>query len=170
MARATVSKRRTKLRTANDPIKVRGFFRLNIIEDIDGRPRVVGDSGWVPNLITNEGFRSFLARTLGAIASSSQIGFAALGTGAAPIATDTSLANELTDAATMRMAVTAATSSTSKAVIFTFTLNSGITTGSHNISNVGLFAASVTNAGTCFAGNTYTSSALATNQAVNGTY
>jgi hypothetical protein len=156
----------------SDALKIRGVYRIKIgLPDKNGRIRKVqGDSGWHTNLITNEGFRSFLARTLGALASSSQIGFAALGTGGAPIAADTSLAGELTDAATMRMAVTAVTSSTSKAVTFTFTLNSGITTGSHNISNVGLFAASVTNAGTLFAGNTYTSSALATNQAVNGTY
>jgi len=161
-----------KISRVSDGLKIRGIYHIRIVEPTGkrGRPRVVGDSGWNDNLITNEGFRSFLARTLGAIASSSQIGFAALGTGGAPIAADTSLSGELTDATTMRMAVTAVTSSTSKAVTFMFTLNSGITTGSHNISNVGLFAASVTNAGTLFAGNTYTSSALATNQAVNGTY
>src|SRR6185369_11055557 len=97
-----------KISGVSDGLKIRGIYHIRIVEPIGkrGRPRVVGDSGWNDNLITNEGFRSFLACTLGAIASSSQIGFAVLGTGGALIAADTSLSGELTDAATMRMAVT----------------------------------------------------------------
>lgn len=170
MTANTKSKGRTKKRGVTSKVGVRGFYRLNIVEDGPDGPKIVGDSGWKENLVVNEGFRNYLARALGAISGSSQVSFIALGTGGAPIATDTALAGELTDAATCRMAITAATSSSSKAVTFTATLNSGITTASHNISNIGLFATSTTSAGTIFAGNTYSSSALATNQAVNATY
>ena len=94
-----------------DGIRVKGSYRLHIMQD----GQIVGDSGWHENLITNEGFRSFLARALGGISGSSQVTHVALGTGAAPAAADTSLSGEVS----VRAAVTAATSSSSKAVTFT---------------------------------------------------
>jgi hypothetical protein len=92
----------------------------------------------------------------------------ALGTGTAPGASATTLNGELGEA--VRKAVTAATSSTSKALQLTATFASAdsFVTASRNISNIGLFNSSA--AGTLFAGNTFTSSAVATNQAVNVTY
>lgn len=147
----------------DEPIKVRGFFRICIVDPgKDGEPdKVAGDSGWLPNLVTNEGKRNYLARLLGALASSSQIGYMALGTGGAPIATDTTLAGEQS----ARTAVTAQTSG-STAVQFTATFSSAgsFVTASKNLSNVGLFAGA--SSGTLFAGNTYASSACATNQDV----
>jgi hypothetical protein len=151
-----------------DPVKVRGFFRLQITENDE----VVGDSGWERNTITNEGFRDYLSRLLGAQANSKQISHAALGTGAAPAVGDTSLAGEVTHAAGSRDAVSAATSANSKGIQFTgtFASASGHNTTTVNISNIGLFQQSNTNTGTIFAGAAYASSSWATNQSVNYTY
>lgn len=150
---------------ASDGIRAKGFFRLQVVEG----DKVVSDSGWNQNTVVNLGFQDYLAATLGAVAGSKQITYAVLGTGTAPGATDTSLNGEITDASNMRCAVTPTTIA-SKTVQFAFTLNSNIITAAKTIQNVGLINTSTTNVGTIFAGNTYTTSALATNQSVNGSY
>lgn len=146
----------------SDGILVKGAFRVNILENGE----IVGDSGWLSNQVTNEGFRNYMARALGAISGSMQVSHLALGTGGAPAASDTTLAGEVVK----RQAVTAATSSTSKAVLFTGTFSSAnsFVTNTQNISNIGLFNSSST--GTLFAGNTFASSSCATNQDVNVSY
>lgn len=144
-----------------DAVGVKGSFRLQITED----GKIVGDSGWWTNQVTNEGFRAMI-RAVSGITGSSQITHLALGTGGAPAASDTTLGGEVVK----RAAVTAATSSTSKAVQFTATFDSAnsFVTSTQNISNVGLFATS--SGGTLFAGNTFASSSCATNQSVNASY
>lgn len=144
-----------------DAVGIKGSFRLQITED----GKVVGDSGWWHNQITNEGFRAMI-RAVSGITGSSQITHLALGTGGAPAAADTTLGGEVVK----RQAVTAATSSTSKAVQFTGTFSSAnsFVTSTQNISNIGLFATS--SGGTLFAGNTFASSSCATNQDVNCSY
>lgn len=146
----------------NDGIKVKGCYRIQITEDDE----IVGDSGWMENLVVNLGFNQYLVSTLGAIAGSKQISHIALGTGGAPTAAQTTLAGE-TD---KRTSVTAATSSASKTLRLTATFGSSdsFVTATRNISNVGLFNTSA--GGTLFAGNTYASSSCATNQNVNATY
>jgi hypothetical protein len=148
--------------TPQDGIKARGFYRLQITEG----EKVVGDSGWKENLITNLGFLDFIVGTMGGLSGSSQVSHLALGTGGAPIATDTTLAGEVVK----RQAVTAASSSSSKAVSFTGTFSSSnsFVTNTQNVSNIGLFATS--SGGTLMAGNTFASSSVATNQNVNATY
>lgn len=145
-----------------DGLTVKGFFRVQITEN----GKVVGDSGWKKNQVTNDGFDQYLAKALGAISGSKQVSHMALGTGGAPAASATSLGGEVSK----RAAVTAASSSSSKTVRFTATFDSAVSflTGASNISNVGLFNSS--SSGTLFAGNTYTSSSCATNQNVNATY
>jgi hypothetical protein len=145
-----------------DGIKVRGSYRLKVLEG----DKVVGDSGRHENQVVNTGFNDFLCKTLGKMAGSQQIAHVALGTGSEPGATDTSLQGEVTS----RAAVTAATSSGSKTVRFTATFASSdsFVSASRNISNIGLF--STNSGGSIFAGNTYASSSVATNQAVNVTY
>lgn len=162
-----------KAKIANDKLKVRGFYRLQLTED----GKVVGDSGWKENAVVNLGFNNYLVKTLGALSGSAQISHMALGTGGAPSATDTALSGEVStngSGSVVRSAVTAATSSNSKTVRFTATFSSAnsFITASANISNVGLFNVSgpTTASGSLFAGNTYTSSACATNQNVNATY
>ena len=146
----------------NEGLKVKGMYRVQITED----DKFVGDSGWLENQIVNLGFRWYLAGSLGAVANSSQVSYVALGTGGAPGAADTSLAGEVE----ARTAVTAATSSDSKAVRFTATFSSAgsFVTNTQPISNIGLHR-SVT-VGTLFSGAAYASSNVATNQNVNVTY
>lgn len=156
--------------TIKDTIIARGFFRLQLTEtDENGQQRVIGDSGWKRNQITNLGYQNFIVGSLGAIAASSQVSYFALGTGGAPAASDTSLSGELTDAAGLRFTVTPSAVS-SKTLQLTGSLASNVVTTTHNISNVGIFAVSTTAGGTLFAGNTYSSSLLNTNQNVNVTY
>jgi len=151
-----------------DAIKVKGCYRLQITEDKDGKTTVIGDSGWKENLVTNLGFNQYLVSALGSISGSKYVSHMAIGTGGAPAAADTTLAGEQS----VRASVTAATSSGSKTVRFTATFASvdSFVTASKNISNIGLFNTSTAAGGTLFAGNTYTSSACATNQNVNATY
>lgn len=146
-----------------DGIRIKGMFRVQLTEE----GKVVGDSGWRENQITNDGFNDFLCKSLGAMTNGSkQITHMGLGTGGAPAASDTSLSGEVQK----RASVTAASSSTSKTVRFvgTFSSSNSFVTTSYNISNIGLFNAS--SAGTLFAGNTFASSSIGTNQNVNATY
>jgi len=149
-----------------DFIKVKGAFRLQIAED----GKIVGDSGWNENQVTNLGFNQYIVLSLGSLAGSKYITHAALGTGGAPAATATALAGE--SEVDKRQAITAASSSGSKTLRLTATFNSSnsFVSASKNISNVGLFNTSAQTTGTMFAGNTYASSSVATNQNVNLTY
>jgi len=162
----------TKEAPINDELRLRGFFRIKV-----GRPMnengtigvADGDSGWFPNTITNLGKDAYLSQLLAHMAGSLYVSYAALGTGGTLNATATALPGELTGTG-LRMAVIATTINQSGTVQFAFTLNSGFTAATGNISNVALFAISNATSGQPFAGNTYASSALASNQAVNGSY
>lgn len=148
-----------------DAIKPRGFFRLNIL-NADGA--LAGDSGWCENVVTLPGKKLYLSDAIGASAGSLQVGFVSLGTGGAPATSDTTLSGE-TLAASKRAAVTYANSGSSAAVFTaTFSSANSFVTASANISNIGLFNSSTS--GTIFAGNTYASSSVATNQAVSISY
>lgn len=150
---------------AKDTTRTRGFFRLNIVNP-DGS---IADKGaWRENQIVNNGYQDFLMYLLMGSAGSLRPSHAALGTGTVPASNATTLAGELTETAG-RMALTTG-SSGSKTVVYTFTLASGVIAAASTIQNVGLFSGSTQGGGTMFAGNTYATSSLATNQAVNGTY
>ncbi len=155
-------------------ISIKGFFRVHIKEDIDGKETLVGDSGWKPNILTNEGIEFYLAKLLAASAGSVQVGFLALGTGGSPASNATTLPGEITSS-TKRVAVTKAysarsTSDGSGTLQFTATFASSYSflAGASNLSNIGLYNSSA--AGTLFAGNTYASSAAQTNQAIETSY
>ena len=159
-----------RVKPSRSEVKMRGIFRIQLVtHNDDGSLEISGDSGWVENQITNTGYDNYLSRVIGALAGSSLASYAALGTGTAPGAAATNLPNELTDAANCRCTLNSSTTG-SKTVQFTFNLASNIITAARTINNVGLFAVSTTNAGSIFAGNTYATSSLATNQSVNGTY
>jgi hypothetical protein len=168
----------------NEVLKwVHGFSRVQIIEEgldrlekIGGiyRPvvpdiKVVGDSGLVgPNQVCNLGFLDYLVKLIGASAGSKQIGFVALGTGGAPAAAATALPGEIM-ASTQRTAPTfASVTSTTAQFTATFASADSFLTLAQNLSNIGLFNHSSSNA--LFAGNVYASSSCNTNQSVNCTY
>ena len=159
----------SKAKKVSDLIPLQGFSRVQIVNE-DGS--LAGDSGWHgPNQVTNLGFQIYLCALLGNTTGSKQVGFMALGTGTAPGASDTTLEGEVNGtAATGRKAVAVSITS-SKTTVFTATFASSdsFVTASANISNVGLFNATTSN-DTLFAGNTYASSAVATNQQVNSSY
>lgn len=145
-------------------VRIRGFVRLTIA-DVDGN--IVGDSGVVENTITNEGKRHYLCQLLGSLAGSSQIGYAALGTGSAANATHTTQDGELAEG--VRDAVTAATNgSTSVQFYGTFASDDSFVTATRNLSNIGLWATDT--GGSLFAAAAYNSSSCGTNQNVNYTY
>jgi len=147
-------------------IKVRGFFRVNIVNP-DGT--VAGDSGWRKNQVTNLGIKEYLCDNIGASAGSKQIGFIALGTGGAPASNATTLPGEISGS-TKREAVTYSNvSSRTAQFTATFASSDSFLGGSSNLSNIGLYNATTSNA-TLFAGNTYASSSCDTNQNVNCTY
>lgn len=147
-----------------DTIQLKGFFRVNIEED----GKIVGDSGWRQNVVTNVGFLNYIVFLLGDSAGSRQAKFVALGTGGAPATNATTLAGEVMSS-TERVAVTfGSVGSTTAQFTATFASSDSFVTTNFNISNIGLFVSSAENS--LFVGNTYTSSALATNQNVNITY
>lgn len=156
---------------AADTITVKGFYRLQIIDHNQetGEKKVVGDSGWKKNLVTNLGFQHYFVETAGAISGSSQVSYFALGLGTAPGATDTSLQSELTDAAGCRFTMTPSVVA-SKTLQMLGTLASNVITANRTIQNVGVFAVSTTSAGSMLCGNTFATSQLQTNQSVNLTY
>ncbi len=163
-----MAKRKTKDKEA---CGVRGLFRVNIRES-DGR--LVGDSGWVKNMITNVGAQKFLAGAFGGNSGSLQVSHMAIGTGAAPASDATTLPGEVLEAS-KRVAVTtgftnraASNGTATQQFTATFASSDSFHTTTQTISNIGLYN-SITN-GSLMAGQTYTSSALATNQNVECTY
>lgn len=157
--------------THKDNTKLKGFFRIQIVEDKGKGVKVVGDSGWKQNQVTNLGIQDYIVDNLIGNTGGKAVTHMALGTGAAPASNDTSLSGEITHASNSRKTVSTSIVS-SRTAQFTAAFNSSdsFITAPVNISNVGLFETSTTQGGTVFAGNTYTSSSLATNQNVNVTY
>jgi hypothetical protein len=147
--------------------KIRGFGRVQIEED----GRIVGDSGWMKNNVTNAGMDLYILQLMSADAGSLRVSWVALGTGGTVNDTSTGLPGELNHHASGRASATLATSASSRLrVTATFNSTRTFVTTSANISNIGLFQASVTDVGTIFAGFTYASSQVTTNQNVNVTY
>ena len=161
---------------AKENLKLAGFFRVQITEEGKG---VVGDSGWKKNAVTDLGVLNYLLLWLCSGSGGKFIYWMGLGTGTQPGAADTTLNGEIyhksaSSASNSRASVSSSTIASHTAQ-FTAAFNSAnsFVTASVNISNVGLFADSLTSLaanGTLFAGNTYSSSTCATNQSVNVTY
>ena len=149
--------------TTRDGITAKGFFRLQINE----AGKVVGDSGWRKNMVVNLGRQDYLCKGLVGATGSKKVTYAALGTGTAPGATATALDGEFTEAAARCSLATSIINSST--VQCAFTLPAGVVAAA-TIQNVALIDVSVVGTGTIFSGNIYTTSALATNQSVNGSY
>lgn len=155
----------------NEHKTLKGFFRINITEDVDGKEKIVGDSGWKENQVTNLGIQDYIVDNLIGNSGGKAVTHMALGTGSQPASNGTALEGEITDASDSRKAVsTSIIASRTAQFTAAFASSDSFVTASKNISNIGLFETSTTEGGTVFAGNTYTSSSLATNQNVNVTY
>lgn len=149
-----------------DNVGMRGFYRLQIQEaDDNGKMKVVADSDWMENTVTDYGFSQAVTTRVGGAAGVPPTHLA-LGTGTAPGASATSLEGEIGPAGA-RMSITTSVVS-SKTLRMTGSLNSGIIANASTIRNIGVFGHS--SSGTVMSGNTYATSQLATNQTVNATY
>lgn len=147
--------------------KMHGFFRVVIDED----GKIVGDSGRVPNNVTNDGMDQYILQLMSTGGASKRVTHVALGTGTAPADGDNTLAGESTQGVSARAVATLVTSASSRLrITATFFSQSSFVTANFNISNIGLFQQSNTNTATLFAGQAYVSSTVATNQNVNITY
>jgi hypothetical protein len=167
MSKITWVKEISKMSESKEGTKIHGFTRVTL-EDENGK--IIGDTGFIgPNQITNGGFLEYLCHALGASAGSKQVGFVALGTGGAPATGTTTLTGEIMGS-TQRKAVTYSNvGSTTAQFTATFASSASFLTAAANLSNIGLYNATTTNA-QLFAGNTFASSSCNTNQNVNVTY
>jgi hypothetical protein len=78
---STATKRSRKRGPVHSAIHVRGFARIQAGErSPDGRLRIVGDSGWIRNTITNTGRDLYIAATVGAVSGSRQVSHLVLAT------------------------------------------------------------------------------------------
>jgi len=155
----------TSLAPLADAVKVRGFFRLQIEDGPTGK--IVGDSGWKSNMITNTGFQHYMVELMSSEAGSSKVTHCALGKGTEPGVAGTSLESEHEVRETVVLA-----SNGSKTFQATCTLASGISfvTNAQTLQNVGLFATSTKDGGSILCGNTFATSSVNVNQNVNVTY
>ncbi len=142
----------------------RGFYRIKLEDGKTGKK--TGDSGWLENQVTNLGVQDYLLQWLCEnTASGKSVSHVALGTGAAPGSSSTSLGGEVDKRTSVSTSI-----ESSRTAQFTAQFNSSnsFVTTTQDIANIGLFNTS--SGGTIFAGNTYSSSSCATNQNVNVTY
>jgi len=147
------------MKKKNDTIKIKGFFRLQIQDK--KTKKIVGDSGWLKNQITNYGFNNCLvAAPIGA--ASVQGAGIMLGSGSVPASDATALPLSNTDYYSA-FGYSSVLSSLTARVSQSF----DGTLGAATLANIGIFAASD---GTLIAGNTFASSALSTDQDVNVSY
>ena len=156
------------LQTAHEAVALRGFFRLQIEED----GKIVGDSGFQQNQITNLGVQQYLVLSLGSIAGSKYVSYAGIGEGTEPGAADVVLQNEVsgTNGIVQRATFNAASSgSTGLRCLGTFGSGDSFVTAQESIQNIGLFRSSSAD-DTIFAGNTFTQSTIDVNQNANFTY
>lgn len=141
-----------------------GFFRLKLGEDINGKTKIVGDSGWLKNEVTNLGFQNYICALIGGVAGSKQVGMMVVGTGNAPATSDTSLGGE-----TKRQTCGNATLA-SKTMQATLAIASGAHPGgTPTIKNLGLIE-NTASGGTILCGGTFSTSQWQTNQGLSATY
>ena len=139
-------------------IGVKGFARLQIVDNKS--KKIVGDSGWFENQITNYGLNScIVAAPIGA--GSIVAAGLRLGSGSSPASTAAALPNSHS-AYYSTFGASVISSLTAR-----MTQSFDGTLGAVTLSNIGVFANS---SGSILAGKTYASSALATSQSVNCTY
>ena len=154
-----------KPKNKGDGIAIRGFFRVTLD---DGTGDIVGDSGFNPNVVTNDGYADYLCKNLAGTSGSKQIGFIALGSGTLSNVTHATLDKEIMLSTQRKAPTVTVTGSKTLRFTATFFSSDSFLTAAKNLANVGLYSNSSGVA--LFAGNTYASSSCNTNQNVNVTY
>jgi hypothetical protein len=166
-----------KKKNVDANVAMRGMFRIQINEN-DGK--VVGDSGWVKNTITNVGLQYYLSKLLAKSAGSSQISYVGLGCSAYAQASDmTALTNVGSECgnstkrqSTLTLGYTSrAASGNADTIQWTGTFQStdNFVGAASTLRSIGLYPDN-TAGSSCFSVGTYASSQVSTNQNVNFTY
>ena len=145
-----------------DGITLKGFFRVQVVDR--KTKKVVGDTGYRPNVITNYGFESCIAALpMKGIANTAQASYLILGSGTAPATDATQLPGSNTDQIISFEGLSVVASLTQRATAQLEGSDGSMAT----LANIGLIVATT---GPLVAGNTFASSALSTDQQVNATY
>ena len=141
-------------------IQVKGFVRAQIVDK--KTKKIIGDSGWLENQLTNYGLNSCIcAAPIGA--ASVQVAGMILGTGGDPASSATSLAGSNTDQYSV-LGYSSVTGSLTARMSQSF---DGANGTMETLGNVGLLAAST---GSLIAGKSFATSSLGSDQDVNVTY
>lgn len=151
---------------SKEMMKLRGFSRVRIAQKSG---KIVGDSGWCgPNQVTLNGFYKLLQGIFRTVVAT-EAEKLALGTGGVPASNATALVGELSNTAGVTLRFARQYSEIgSKTFRHYGTVNPMAIGAGSNIANIGIMFGNITNS--LFAGNTYASSALASNQSVYFTY
>jgi len=151
----------------SEEIRVRGFARLQIHERRpDGTSKIVGDSGWIKNTVTNGGRDKFIAAKVGDVTGSKLVSFMQLATQSTAVdATQTILVG----ATRTRKAINRATAATGT-LRMTASWASGDNPTAITIGSIGLYDISETNSSELAAGQTFTTSQWNSNQDLSATY
>lgn len=148
-------------------VGLRGFYRVKIGEDLpDGGKKIIGDSGWMENMVVNLGVQNYILRWLCSVDTTAQIRIShvGLGTGNAPASNDTSLSGETGARKTVSPSIVS-----NRTGQFTAEWASGDHPGgTPALKNAGLFNTS--SGGTIFSGATFAISTWQSNQGVSVTY
>jgi hypothetical protein len=143
-------------------IVLKGFFRAQLVDRKSGR--ILGDSGWKENQVTNYGMEScIVAYPMSGISDKSQASVLILGSGTEPASSATTLDGSNTDQASSFAGVSVIGSLTARATQAFEGSNGSMATAA----NIGLMDHT---SGKLIAGNTYASSAMSTDQTINATY
>jgi hypothetical protein len=146
-------------RVKHSKLTVRGFFRGQLTEN----GKVVGDTGWIENKVTNAGLTN-LALLLGGQANSYVAGYAVMATQVAAMdMTQTAMVGPINS----YRAVDLSTSGTCT-LVMTASFGSASLTASAVVGAAGIHKTN--SAGSLIAGQTFTTSNWATNQDFNLTY
>jgi hypothetical protein len=146
-------------------LAVRGFFRVNVVNK--KTRRIVGDSGWIENQITNMGLESCLLGMPAGLGGD-VLRWMGLGAGAgatAPASDATSLPGWISTDYTSTAGI-AVNASTQIRLTQTF----DFPTSQSSVANVGIHMSNNSTGGSLVAGETFNSSDVATDQDVNVTY
>jgi hypothetical protein len=149
-----------------EPVKMFGFFRVQIEDGPTGK--IVGDSGWVRNRITNTGMQHYVVQLMIGTTGSSRVTHAALGGGTEAGAADTSLQSEHDIRQTVSSEVSGSFTAHFEATFGS--VLSWMSDATSSIQNIGLFATSTQGGGSIFCGQSYANSEVVSNQNVNVTY
>lgn len=165
MATGTKSRKRgRRSRAVFSEIHVRGFARVQAGVRDGGHLRIVGDSGWIKNTITNDGRNSYIAAKVGDVSGSKTVSHLQLATQSTAVdATQTSLSGETR----VRKALTASTLATGT-LRMTASWSSTDNTAAVTIGSIGVYNTSA--AGTLGSGQTFTTSQWNSNQDLSATY